>query len=401
MPSIAGRRYVIVGAGVAGLATAIALKWRGAIPVVLERSPKIRAIGAGIQLTPNAIWAARRLGIDAYLEGKGIKPESLIVRSGRTGRNLLTMPMGDALRDYHGAPSVVLHRRDLIDALVHTARALNIEIRTGLDVVDIATHARGATALAENNHGISEAQGALLIAADGVWSGIRRKIFNSQPASFAHYTAWRATVPSRRLPAVPRRSVGLWLGPDAHLVHYPISGGDEINIVGVMADSWRGSGWASEGDPAIPRLRFRDWAIGVRELIAATNDWTRWPVCVVDPVMPWTYEDSVLLIGDAAHASLPFAAQGAALALEDAVELATHLERHADNQPKALSAFVTARRKRAQTVLQQAEKNGASYHIPAPFSVARDLALMTLGGNRVLAMQKPIYGWRPSPVQAK
>lgn len=395
---IAGRRYVIIGAGIAGLSAAIALRWRGADPVVIERTNQIRALGAGIQLTPNAMWAARRLGIDTYLERKGLKPDQLMVRNGRSGRQLLSLPMGEALRSTFGAPSVVIHRRDLLNALMHTAAALDIDIKTGQKLVDVATHARGATALTQTPFGLTEYQGALLIAADGVWSTVRRDIFNGAPATFANFTAWRATVPARRLPSLPRRSMGLWLGADAHLVHYPISGGTEINLVAVMADQWRGQDWALTGDPAIPRLRFRDWAVSVREMIAATNDWTSWPICVVDPVISWTFEDSILLIGDAAHASLPFAAQGAALAMEDAVELATFLERHPDNQSRALADFVQTRRARAQVVLQKAEKNGASYHIPAPFSYARDAALRYLGAERVLALQEPIYAWRPSPL---
>lgn len=422
LSGLAGRRYVIIGAGIAGLSAAIALRWRGANPIVIERASKVRTLGAGIQLTPNAMWAARRLGIDTYLERTGLKPDNLIVRNGRSGNQILSLPMGDALRASFGAPSVVMHRRDLISALMRTAEALDIKIVTGQKLVDVATHRRGVTALTETPFGLSEFQGALLIAADGVWSSVRRQVFNGSPARYANYTAWRATIPTHQLPSIPRRSVGLWPGTDAHVVHYPLSGGREINVVAVMADQYKGgdfehgvdlgqggdfeqgdkgrrsADWVSKGDPALPRLRFRNWAVAVREMIAATNDWTRWPICVVDPVMPWIYDDRVVLLGDAAHAILPFSAQGAALALEDAVDLAAFLERDPGNQPRALAAFVQNRRHRAGLVAQHSEKNGASYHLPAPFSHVRDTALRFMGIERVMRRQHPIYGWRPLPL---
>ena len=398
MSGFLGQQILIVGGGIAGLASAVALAWRGAKPIVLERAPQLSEVGAGLQLSPNAIWAARRLGIYHHLKQTAVRPERLAVRSGKTNRLLTSMPLGTSIVQAHGAETLVTHRADLLASLLKTAAALDIDIRTDHVVVDLETHQKGVTVLCEHAHGVRNVSAALLVAADGVWSSIRTKRLKGPPAQRVSKTAWRTTLDVQTTDALGSmpNEVSLWLGARSHLVQYPIRSGLKLNLVAIADDTWTGEDWNEPGDVSALHAHFAGWASPIKDLLRTSSSWTKWPLAVVDPIYPWTLDNRILLIGDAAHAMLPFGAQGAAMALEDATELAVQLDAFAPNFDQALAQYVRIRRPRVSHVARAAEHNGWRFHLSGPAGMARDHVLRRMNGERLLKQQSEIYGWKPS-----
>jgi salicylate hydroxylase len=267
-------------------------------------------------------------------------------------------------------------------------------LRLGTRVEDFAVHPHGVTVAAREAQGVRDETGVALIGADGLWSSLRARLGDRRPPRFAQRTAWRAVVPASRVTEQVRAPVtGLWLGRDAHLVHYPVKGGREINIVAIVRDDWHEAGWNAPAKGSELGARFAGFAAAARALIATPERWQKWALFDRAPGRPRT-RDPVTLLGDAAHPMLPFLAQGGAMAIEDAAVLTRCLARDEDLSP-ALRAYEQARRHRVTRVQQAARRNSWGYHLSGPLALARNVALGAVGGEKLLHGYDWLYGWRP------
>jgi len=390
-----GGTIVIVGAGIAGLTAALALSRTGARIVVLERAAALSETGAGIQLTPNASGILADLGLDPAIARHASEPEGLDVFSGRSGARLATMPLGPNARRRFGAPYRTIHRGDLQAVLAAAVgREPAVEVHLGAEVLDVTTEGDVAWVRAATDTGHWDVSANAVIGADGVHSGLRRLLPNVAAAQPTGRTAWRAVLPRDALAAVSERLIGLWLGPDAHLVHYPVRQGGEINIVAIVRDDWRGEGWSAPGDPAELAAKFASWGKAPRAILSGPPRWRKWSILVRPPA--GSIVDGLLaLIGDAAHAMPPYLAQGGAMAIEDAAILGRELAGEAVDVNAALLRYARQRKGRVERVWRAASRTGDLFEMRAPLSLARDLGLRALGGGGLLRRNAWIYGWKP------
>lgn len=390
------RTIIIAGAGIAGLTAALAVAARNFRVIVLERAPELTEVGAGLQITPNAGHVLARFGLEHEVAGIATEPRAIDVLSGRNGGRIASIPLGEPFRQRFGLPYRLVHRADLLAILAAAAREQGeIELKTATPLVEFAAHSNGVSVMSECGGEEAEYRGAALIAADGVRSMVRTAMPGGKPAKSIGRTAWRATIPAAAAPdGLPTDRSGLWLGPDAHLVHYPMRRGAEINIVAIMKDDWSGEGWSHPGDPAWIAGRFRRWPDLARAVIAAPAEWLKWRIDMVDPREPWV-AGPVALIGDAAHAMPPFLAQGAAMAIEDAAVLAAELDAHPDDTETALLRYQQRRRGRVVKAWRAAISNGDLYHMGAVTGLVRDLGMKAMGGPGLLRRYDWLYGWKP------
>jgi len=388
------RTIVIAGAGIGGLTAALALTRAVFRAVVLEQAARLEEVGAGIQLSPNATRVLFDLGLAAKLRPHIVAPEAIRIVKGRSGRDIVRVPLGAEAEQRYGAPYWVIHRADLQGVLAAAIEeSADVTLRLGAHVEDFAIHQHGVTAQVRTAEGLRDEQGVALIGADGLWSTLRARLGDRRPPRFAQRTAWRAIVPVGRVSDDLRGPVtGLWLGRDAHLVHYPVRATREINIVAIVRDDWRDTGWTAPGRPADLMPRFENFAPAARALIALPDRWQKW--ALFDRAPARTRADGpVTLIGDAAHPMLPFLAQGGAMAIEDAAVLAQCLARD-DDASRALRGYEHARYRRVARVQQEARRNSWRYHLAGPLGFARDAVLAALGPKRLLHRYDWLYGWR-------
>ncbi|MET3908634.1 salicylate hydroxylase [Bradyrhizobium sp. S3.3.6] len=396
------RTIVIAGAGIGGLTAALALAARGFRIVVLEKAERLEDVGAGLQLSPNASRVLVELGLTERLKLRAVVPDAVSIMSARAGGELLRMPLGEAAAHRAGAPYWVVHRADLQSALAGAiADHPDIDLKLGATFEDVAPHARGLTVVHRSGTIRRSDLASALIGADGIWSTVRQHLFPEVQPRFSGLIAWRGTLDATQLPKeYTARRVQLWMGSNAHLVAYPIAGGRQLNVVAVLPGTWNRPGWSTPGDPlevmdafAAPR-----WPPTARMMLAAVDSWRKWALFAVPDGCPWS-AGQVALLGDAVHAMLPFAAQGAGMAIEDAAVLARHLSIEAAEDAAgvaaALKQYGLIRQARVRKVQRTARQQGRIYHLGGPFALARDLAIRALGPDRMLARQDWIYGWRP------
>jgi 2-polyprenyl-6-methoxyphenol hydroxylase-like FAD-dependent oxidoreductase len=390
------RTIIVAGAGIGGLTAALALIRAGFRVVVIEQAERLEEAGAGIQLSPNATGILLNLGAGDHLKHRAVAPEAIRVMRAKTAREIVRIPLGREAELRYGAPYWVIHRADLQAGLIETLEMTSdFVLRLGSKVEEYAVHAHGITVQARTGFTSVDEHGIALIGADGLWSGLRRKLGDRAAPRFRERTAWRALVPADRLP-VPAREAAtvLWLGADAHLVHYPVKGGAMINLVAIVSDERRVKGWSADGRRADLLARFSGWHKDARALVAAARTWQRWSLYDRPPPHPWGV-GPVTLLGDAAHPMLPFLAQGGAMAIEDAAVLAGCLARHSEEPAVGLRRYEGLRRRRAARAQRDARRNGRVYHLKGPAALVRDLTLKVMGGNRLLHCYDWLYDWRP------
>jgi len=389
------RTILIVGAGIAGLTAALALAAKGFPVVVAERADKLSEIGAGIQIAPNAGRILADLNLDRRLAAAATEPRSIDVFSGGSGSRLASVPTA-RFRDAYRCPYWVIRRSDLQSILATATERAGVQLILGAVLDEIAPETGGLAVRVRTAAGVDVVHATAIIGADGVWSTTRTHIAATAYPAATGRTAWRAIVDgdrARELVALDR--VGLWLGHDAHLVHYPIARGSAVNVVAIVEEPWQAESWGSPADGAALSARwFGGWASVAQRLLAAPAAWQKFPILTVDPAGAWVGE-RMALIGDAAHAMPPFLAQGAAMAIEDAAVLADALDENPDVQ-LALAAYAGARRQRVTDVWWASRRTGERYHYGGAMALARNAALRCGGARIVLNRSDWIYRWRPT-----
>ena len=394
---------IVAGGGIGGLTAALALARRGFRVTVLEQARRLEEAGAGIQLSPNATRTLIELGLDGALRPLAVAPSALRVMNATSGREIVRMPLGEFAEERYGAPFWLIHRADLLGALADAAsRQLGITIKLDRQVQDFVVHPNGLTVSALTETGIADERGFAVLAADGLWSPLRRQLGDRVPPRFTGRAAWRGSVAARDVRAEFREpAVHLWIGPKAHLVHYPVRAGQLINIVVIAADpnTDRNNALPNRGAittraDLLSSLSDDDWAMPARTLIRLPDAWQKWALYDRRPLKRWS-EGAAALLGDAAHPMLPYLAQGAAMAIEDAAVVADCLARRPDDPARALRAYCSARRRRTRKLQLVSARNGARYHLGRPLRWFRDAAMRTIGGKGLLKHYDWIYRWRP------
>jgi salicylate hydroxylase len=393
------RTVIIAGAGIGGLTAALAIAQRGFAVTVFEQAQRLEEVGAGIQLSPNASRILIALGLGEQLRRHVVAPEELRVMNARTARMLARAPLGAVAEKRYGAPYWVIHRGDLQAVLIEAVRAHpDIVLHLGTRVEDFATQDDGVIISARAPEHRFEDRGAALIAADGLWSSLRRRLGHRRQPRFARRTAWRALALAAALePELRAPAVNLWFGTRAHLVHYPIRGGDLLNVVAIIRDDWRQPGWSAPGERAdiLARYAAPMWSAPPRAVVAAPQHWQKWALYDRAPLARWG-KGAVTLLGDAAHPMLPYLGQGAAMAIEDAAVLAQRLADTRSDPVAAMRRYERQRRSRTARAQRAARRNGTIYQLGGPAAALRSLALASLGGARLLTRYDWLYGWTPA-----
>jgi salicylate hydroxylase len=392
------RQIIIAGGGIAGLTAALAFAAQGFPVRLFERSPAPQEAGAGLQLSPNATRILDRLGVLDRLRPVSIRPEAVVLRRASDLREMARVPLGDAALARWKSPYLVLHRADLHAALLAAvARQPDIEIQNGATVRDVAFHPMGVTASVDIDGGIHEVGGMLLVGADGVWSMLRRLAGSLAPGGFSGRIAWRATVRGDGIAddLIRRDQVTAFLHRKAHLIAYPIRGGDAVNLAAFTHGASPGDSWSNgrEHQPLLDGLAGSNDRL--LNLIRDAAPWTVWPIHTVDPHAPWINARGAVLIGDAAHAMTPFAAQGAASAIEDAWVLAQNIAAQPAALAIALQRYEAARRSRVIAVARRGRLNEFAWHASGPVALARNLFLKMRGPQRLASDLDWLYGWAP------
>jgi salicylate hydroxylase len=357
-------RVVIVGAGIGGLTAALALLKRGIRVTVLEQAAQLGEVGAGLQLSANGTRIFHLLGLAGELEAIAARPRGKIVRLWNTGRKWDLFDLGRESITQYGFPYYTVYRADLHRILANAV--------TRLDPQAIVLSQK-CVAVEQDEHGASvetatgqRYRAAVVIGADGVHSRVRAALFDQDRPRFSGIIAWRGVIPAVSLPAHLREPYGVnWVGPGAHVIHYPLRGGQLVNFVGaVERNDWQVESWAERGSVDECMADFATWHPDVKTLIGAIDIPYKWALMVREPMDNWTRE-RVTLLGDACHPTLPFLAQGAVMAIEDGYVLARCLAQFADDPREALMRYQQLRIDRTARVVRGSADNAARFHNPA------------------------------------
>ncbi len=359
---MANTHVLIVGAGLGGLTAALCLARRGFRVTVLEQADELGEIGAGVQISANGARVLHWLDLADALDAVAFRPERGEMRDGTTGDLLLTRPLGKTSEERFGFPYYHLHRADLHAVLVAALRAVpGVGLRLSSKVIGCRAESGAVTAMLCDGSSI---EADVLVGCDGIHSVIRASLFGLDEPRFTGCVAWRATVPTERLPhGLVRPVAANWLGQGGHFVHYYLRRGELVNCVGVQERAeWRAESWSSKGDPRGFLEDFAEWHADLRTLIAQVDSCYTWGLFDRDPLSRWS-QGGATLLGDACHPMLPFMAQGAVMAIEDAFTLAGCLA--ACEEPvMALQRYEALRKERTAVVQRMSRGNVEIFHNP-------------------------------------
>ena len=362
---------LIAGGGIGGLATALGLARRGFRSIVLEKAATLGEIGAGIQLGPNAFHAFDYLGVGDTARAMAVYIDRLRLMDAMQGEEITHIDLGEGFRRRFGNPYAVVHRGDLHGVFLRACREDPlIALRTDSAVAGYAQDGSGVTARLVNGEAVA---GAALIGADGLWSNVRRQVVGDGPPRVSGHTTYRSVIPTERMPEDLRwNAATLWAGPKCHIVHYPLQGWKLFNLVVTYHND------AAEPVAGKP-VAFEEVMLGfghihprAQDIIRHGSDWKLWVLCDRDPVERWV-DGRVALLGDAAHPMLQYMAQGACMAMEDAVCLAQMLADHPGRIEAALEAYRARRLLRTTRVQLMSRAMGEHvYHPAGPHALLRN-----------------------------
>jgi len=353
---------LVAGAGIGGLTASLALAEKGFRVSIFERSTELGEVGAGLQIAANGTRVLEKLGLGTALDEIGFKPEAATLRLGDTGQVIFSNPLGQVAFDRYGAWYYHVHRADLHRILAEAvSQNPLIDLRLGAAVETFADDGAGVTVSLSDG---TQASGEALIGADGIHSVIREGLFGVEHPRFTGNVAWRLLVPTEKIPAnlIPPHAT-VWTGPKGHAVTYYVRGGALVNFVGVTERrDWQVEGWLEAGDLSELRRDFAPWCETIHTLIEAGDEKAcfKWALFDRDPLRNWTM-GRVTLLGDACHPMLPFMAQGACMAIEDAWSVATWLSELEDAKA-AFVAYEVERSKRTGRVQLAARANAKRFH---------------------------------------
>ncbi|GAB4400136.1 MAG: FAD-dependent monooxygenase [Rhodoferax sp.] len=397
-------QILIAGGGIGGLSAAIALAREGHAVRVLERAAVFSEVGAGIQLGPNVTRILHQWGLRTALDAVVCSPSHLQVRCAMTGRVLARMALGRAFVAQYGAPYLTIHRADLHSILAQNLRRFDsVSVCLGATVRALQASASDVRVLLE---GDDELHADVLIGADGGFSTVRRQLWGDGLPKPSGHLAYRALVEQHTLPTQLRSDdVTVWMGPKMHLVHYPVRQGECLNLVAIVDGEVQGNmdDWDHSANAQDLRAALRHTWGGLQELIGAISKWRLWPLSIRAPMRSADEHarGRVALLGDAAHPMVPYLAQGAAMAIEDAAELArqlggiSHQTAASVALTDALQGYAQQRWQRNARVQARALRNGRIFHVQGPLRWGRDWALRLLG-QRLLELPW-LYGGGPLP----
>ena len=371
------RAVLIAGGGIGGLAAALALSKIGQPTIVLEQADTFKEVGAGLQVSPNVFRMFDVLGVTDAVKHVAVFPESILFRDALTAEEVLHLPIGTDFLARFQQPYGVIYRPDLLNVLVDACRASPlIALHTGQTVVDYAGDGTHVTVRTEEG---ARFEGAALVGADGLWSRVRARVVGDGKPRVAGHIAYRAVLPIEKAPAHARvMRVTLWAGPRIHLVHYPLRRGELLNLVAVFHSDRYDEGWDEYGDPQELNEKFKNARPEVRELLGLIEAWRMWVLCDREPVRNWS-AGRVTLLGDAAHPTLQYLAQGACMAIEDAVVLARKLEQFPGDFARAFLAYQEERYLRTARVQLTSRFIGDYvYHPRGPAAEVRNQMLRGL-----------------------
>ena len=387
-------KAIISGGGIGGLTAALCCLHHGIEPIVLERSPALDEVGAGIQVPPNAMKVFTALGLEEALSETGFHPQAIEARMGRSGLQLFDIPLAQAAIDRWGAPYLHIHRADYIAVLHAALRAKAPDaLRLGVQVTDYSQTANGVSVTLAGGETMSA---DLLIGADGIHSSVRETMLGPQNPIFTGNVAWRAVVPVDKLKHPPRPTACAWMGQGKHCVTYLLRRGTLANFVGVVErDDWTTESWTERGSAEEALADFEGWHPTLTGLLSQADALYRWALFDRAPLKKWV-DGRVALMGDAAHPMLPFMAQGAAMAVEDAWALTQQVSA-GGNMKNALLAYERMRRRRADGAQAGSRANAKTFHRRTRLGQIATYGPMWLAGkiapNLIHARQDSLYGY--------
>ena len=382
---------LVAGGGIGGLAAALALTRRGLKVKVLEQAAELGEIGAGIQLGPNAFAAFDALGVGPQARGRAVYTDYMVMHDALDEFQVGRIPTGEAFRARFGNPYAVIHRADVHKSLLEGAQASDrIEVQTSCCVQRVEQDDDSVTVVDTQG---KRHRGAALVGADGVKSAVRRQYVGDE-ARVSGHVVYRAVVDKKDFPVdLQWNAASIWVGPNCHLVHYPLRGGEQYNVVVTFHSRDKEEWSVREGSREEVQSYFEGICAKARQLIDLPKDWKRWATADREPIGQWTYGRATLL-GDAAHATLQYLAQGACMALEDAVTLGEALRVHDNDFAKAFALYQRSRIARTARIVLSAREMGRIFHAKGVERLVRNQLWTGRTPERFYDAMEWLYGWK-------
>jgi salicylate hydroxylase len=381
---------IVAGGGIGGLAAALALVRQGFSVTVLEQSPQIGEIGAGIQLGPNAFHAFDALGVGEKARGRAVYTDYMIMHDAIDEYVVGRIPTGEAFRQRFGNPYAVIHRVDVHTSLLEGAQETGrVEFHTSTRVERIEQDADSVTVIDQAGRAH---RGLALIGADGVKSVVRAQYVNDLPRVTGH-VVYRAVVDKKDFPVdLQWNAASIWVGPNCHLVHYPLRGGEQYNVVVTFHSRQQEEWGVTEGSKEEVQSYFQGICPRARQLIDLPKSWKRWATADREPIGQWTFGRATLL-GDAAHPTTQYMAQGACMAMEDAVTLGEALRANGNDFLKAFEHYQRSRVARTARIVLSSREMGRIYHAKGVERLVRNDLWKGRSPERFYDAMEWLYGW--------
>ena len=389
--SRSGLPVLVAGGGIGGLAAALALTRRGLSVKVLEQAPQLGEIGAGIQLGPNAFAGFDALGIGPKARGRAVYTDEMVMHDALDETLVGRIPTGEAFRQRFGNPYAVIHRADVHRSLLEGAQESDrIQVLTSTTVQRVDQDAHGVT-VHDAKGGVH--RGCALIGADGVRSAVRRQYVGDE-ARVSGHVVYRAVIDRRDFPQdLQWNAASIWVGPNCHLVHYPLRGGEQYNVVVTFHSRDKEEWSVREGSREEVQSYFEGICAKARQLVDLPRDWKRWATADREPIGQWTFGRATLL-GDAAHPTLQYLAQGACMALEDAVTLGAALRVHDNDFARAFEHYQRSRIARTARIVLSAREMGRIFHARGVERLVRNDLWKGRSQERFYDAMEWLYGWK-------